>query len=348
MSDYQYRTFPHLNIAVPSESPFFPIISKKITDDKEEFKAKFNQGYVFDYQSRDETNKTIFKIKIGSMDQEFDVTEGANFYVRVETYADQAEVLDGVFEMKKLGEDGGMDEDFHYNAKNLDDDTKEIYDTGLGTFIIPVCKISKDGIIEEIYLRDNIHWQKTGFENFPKEDPKDETLDEPYGILQNWGEEDEFKGSPNVKFKRVVTRTLEYNAEDPELIIQIEKKGKHILFKNQFPPVPKDKISILQRNAGEAAAAEWEWCTTEDPKKEYILVAGHSGGEKRAIWFEIPEEGGILRGKPRYGKGSGEIDVFPYPEPSGEGPNGGYGENKATVLGFDFGTNDLAWVVVEI
>jgi hypothetical protein len=263
MGDIGLFTFPYQNLSVPNGIPFYP----KITQTGEDITVTFNQGYVFDYTSAKD-GAGVRKIKVTNCDTEYSLSSSNEFYLEIKTTSDlanikSAEVKQGTAE---------ADEKSHYSAKNLWGE--EVYEKNSdGSFKIAMCKIDKDGNIENLYLRENIHWQKINFENTKKEQNSEES----FGVLYNWGDEENFNDNPTVKFSNLVQLV-----EEEEQIIKLKKSvgGQNIVITTQLPLAGSDEMSVLYRSK----TNEWIWLQADQSK--YQLLVSDKGELK---FFDAPE-----------------------------------------------------------
>ena len=125
-------------------NPFHPSITKVIEEEEEKYKVKFNQGYVFDY-----LGYLNAPYKIANMSTAFDIgnDEEKNFCVDIFFDTGNGGVLSGNF--RANGPAGTTYPLFIQTTDNIPQ-TEEVQ-------TINVCKM-KGPSIEEMYLRDNIHW----------------------------------------------------------------------------------------------------------------------------------------------------------------------------------------------
>jgi hypothetical protein len=244
VADINYNCYPHAGIAVPSETPFFPVVYTK----EEDTIVEFNQGYLIDYQQKNE--KALKTFKVSEMDAPITLDGGDKFFVRITTEENSAKIA--AVALEKINE-ADMPDDFHFSANNLDN--SEIYEDKSGNFLIPVCEFDNTKKIKSIFLRENIHWQKINFSNTESEAGAATSI----GVLYNWGDSEVFDENPTVKFKRIVQKSAEESDENsnPEHVIQIEDSadGKNIVITTQFPKLTKDKPSVLVRDKTNV----WEW-----------------------------------------------------------------------------------------
>jgi hypothetical protein len=265
-SDYHLRNFAYAGLSFPSETPFFPVI---FNDTGTLRKVKFNQGYVFDYQSYGESG--VEKIAV-SMEEEYPA-EG-KFYVKISTSAKDAAVANA--ELIKGETNAGKD--WHYSADNIGDNIN-VYTTGLGNFQIPVCSFDTNGNLENVYLRENIHWQKINFANNPKPSGPAQSL----GVLYNWGDGKNFD-SPTVKFGRIEQKKSDgIFPEGKEKFIKIEKSLNQegdIVVTTQLPEILDDETSVLVRKKEN----EWDWV---NPIKEYTSLFVYNGETQQAEFFDV-------------------------------------------------------------
>lgn len=226
--------------------------------------VNFNQGYVFDYQAASTVG--VNKIKVTDTYIDYSAAGDLEFYVEITTGPNSAKVTSAVLKQEEIE----SDEYFHYSAKGLADESIA-YTDGEGVFRIPVCKI-KDGNIKEIYLRENIHWQKINFESV--EGPEDQTeTAQSVNILANYGTDTSFGDSPTVKFKKIIT-------EDEHLIeVQKSSGGKHVRITSKIPKPPA-LPSLLHWND---QSESFVWLSA-DPTKVQILTC-ISGN---LTWFDGP------------------------------------------------------------
>lgn len=285
-SDYHLRCFPYAGVSFPSESPFFPVTFVGSNGEKQ---VRFNQGYVFDYQSYDQDNKVeggeegeeppppvggIKKIKVSIADS---YSPSGQFYVKISTSAKSASVSSAELIQ---GKRDAKEEDFHYSAGNIEGDS--IYTDGVGNFEIPACSFNSNGVIEDIYLRENIHWQKINFEN---QSASSNALNS-FGVLYNWGEGEQFKDNPTVKFARIEQKI--YSGAFPEgkeKVIKLERSTNNegnIIVTTQFPEILDDETQILVRKT---TPDEWEW-VKPDPK-DYTQLFYYDGDADRMKFFDI-------------------------------------------------------------
>lgn len=137
MADFHLRTFPYAGLAVPSESPFFPVIMN-IGGER---KVKFNQGYVLDYQASffnlDSSSEKIIIHKVEGMELAYALgPENKKYIVSIIVDEEGNKIVSATFK-EADGEPEGENE-----------------------YFFKVCEINGDGSIIEIHLRENIHWQR--------------------------------------------------------------------------------------------------------------------------------------------------------------------------------------------
>jgi hypothetical protein len=271
-SDYHLRNFPYAGLSFPSESPFFPVVYNGSGGSK---KARFNQGYVFDYQSLE--NSGIRKIKV-EMDDEYPA-EG-DFHVDIITESDSAKVKSA--ELKNSSPEEELN--FHYNAQNLGG--LSVYTEGVGTFKVPACSFGENGIIENIYLRENIHWQKINFANEPS-GSGDYKQENSIGVLYNWGEGTQFNDNETVKFARIEQKPTGGSFPNgKEKVIKIERSTfneANIVVTTQFPEIDDDETSILVRKKEN----EWEWLSPFKDYTQLLLYRGDTGNNMQ--FFDVEE-----------------------------------------------------------
>jgi hypothetical protein len=240
MGDYGYFSYPHVGVNVPNTCPFFPNIR---TDEQGITHIRFNQSYVFDWQTKKSGYKELSAIKISGIDQTFqipaDELKDTRFFVKITTSQSKATIVSASIE-KKYDEDVLEEEgdNFHYSPDYPEDG----YKNKSGEFWIPICNFNKDGVLKDLFLRENIHWQKINFANLPKSGGTS------FGVLKNWGEESEFNNNPNVIFQNLVQKGGEF-------FIQLEQGGGGIVITTQLPELTEDKTSLLYRSS----TNEWQW-----------------------------------------------------------------------------------------
>lgn len=303
-SDYHLRCFPYAGVSFPSESPFFPVTFIDSNGDK---KVRFNQGYVFDYQSYGQDNEVegggteegetpaggVKKIKVSIEDS---YPASGEFYVKILTSAKSAAISSAELIQGKRN----STRDFHYSADNLD--ALSVYTDGVGNFQIPACSFNSDGVLEDIYLRENIHWQKINFENLPMTEGEAAPANS-FGVLYNWGEGTQFNNNPTVQFARIEQK--KYDGEFPEgkeKIIKLERSTRNegnIIITTQFPEILDDETSVLVRKKEN----EWQWL---NPIKDYTQLLLYRSSTNALEFFDT-EENGIFYTKDR------EPFMLPFP-----------------------------------
>jgi hypothetical protein len=249
MADINYLNYASLGLIIPSGIPFFPVFSGSGDDAK----VKFNQGYVFDYQAA--SSDGVKKIKVDGMDAEFNAKEDSDFCVEITTGPDTAKVNSAILKKEKAS----SSDSFHFSAKGLDgEDTA--YTNGEGVFRIPLGKIV-NGSIKEIYLRENIHWQKINFESLDGSETQDDR-NSSANVLANYGTDTSFGDSPTVKFKKLLT--------DDDMIVLIKKAGdgKNIQITTRIPNPPVGLQSILHWNKDSQA---FNWLSADESKVQVLV-----------------------------------------------------------------------------
>lgn len=229
--------------------------------------VNFNQGYVFDYQAASTVG--VNKIKVTDTYIDYSAAGDLEFYVEILTAPDRSKVNSASIKEGSISSSSN----FHYNAQELDGGGNA-YTNGEGIFKIPLCKIS-NGNIQEIYLRENIHWQKINFANTEI----DQSAANSFGVLASWGDSSSvFGDSPPVKFKRITQKSSGDDEIIPEHIIEIQNGngGDDIIITTQFPKVPKDVGSLLFRKSDNT----WEW--TEIPENKAGVI-GYYNNELQFI-----------------------------------------------------------------
>jgi len=183
MSDISAFGFPYQGINVPNPQPLYPYV---ISGEGPNTRMSFNQGYVFDFQSQ--TDGAISKVTIQGCDQEYQVA-GKRFFVKVQTPTDNSAISSA-----QITEGASGSYNFHYSARDLPNGS-DVYSNGEGEFFIPLCDFDSLGGLTNIYLRENIHWQKNNYENIGYGEP----------ILYSWGQDSSIfnAGNPSVKFRSV-------------------------------------------------------------------------------------------------------------------------------------------------
>jgi len=246
MGDYGYFSYPHVGINVPNTCPFFPNIR---TDAAGITYIRFNQSYVFDWQTKKEGYKELEVIKISGIDQIFQIpaeeTQDTRFFVKITTAESQANVASASIEKKYDDEVKGGSGDFHYSADNPEDG----YANKSGEFWIPVCNFNKDGVLIDLFLRENIHWQKINFANLPEEGSAENC----FGVLKKWGDTP-FNDNPNVTFQNLIQREAEYT-ETGEHFIKLEQSGGGIVITTQLPALEENQQCLLWRSSDN----QWQW-----------------------------------------------------------------------------------------
>lgn len=175
-------TYPYANISVPNGIPFYPnVISGQGADTK----VSFNQGYIFDYQNQDSANQTIKPIKVDNCTGIFDAQ--GKYFLEVLTSAESSTVTSAQI---IKAEQGTSSESFHYSAINIPN--VSVYDNGEGIFSLPLCVFDSKGGVQDLFIRENVHWQKTNYEN----------IGDGESILYEWGEGSTFNGGA-VKFRSI-------------------------------------------------------------------------------------------------------------------------------------------------
>ena len=270
-SDYHLRNFHYAGLSFPSESPFFPVVYNGSGGSK---KARFNQGYIFDYQyTRDSGVK---KIKV-EMDDEY--SADGDFYVDIITEPDSAKIKSATLKKGAMEQE----ENFHYSAQNLGMPT--VYTEGVGKFQVPACSFGDNGVIENIYLRENIHWQKINFANEPS-GSGDYKQGNSIGVLYNWGYGTQFNDNETVKFARIEQKpTGQSFPNGKEKVIKIERSTfneANIVVTTQFPEIMDDETSILVRKKEN----EWEW---KSPYKDYTQLFLYRSDTNSMSFFDVEE-----------------------------------------------------------
>jgi len=198
--------YPYANIRVPNGIPFFPnFVSGQGADSK----VSFNQGYIFDYQNIDLDTQTIKKIKVEDCTGVFDAQ--GKYFLEVTTSDGKSSNISSAKLIK--AENGTSNEAFHYSSVGLPDG--DVYENGQGKFCYPLCEFDAKGGIQDLFIRENIHWQKSNYEN----------IGEGEAILYEWGEGSTFNGG-TAKIRSILGvsgvfvnpssdgRTLEIGIED--------------------------------------------------------------------------------------------------------------------------------------
>jgi len=274
--DYNLRTFPYANFSIPSESPFFPVVFNTVGNVK---KVRFNQGYVFDYQSYNSSG--INKISV-AMEDEYPAQ--GDYYVKITTGPKTAKITTA--ELVQGNQDAA--DSFHYSAENLDP-SLAVYTNGEGNFQIPACSFESNGAIKNVYLRENIHWQKINFANLPKNTGKNPPANS-FGVLYNWGDSTQFKDNPTVKFARLEQKNS--SGEYPngkEKVIKLEPsvtEAGNIVITTQFPEILDDETSLLVRKKEN----EWQWMNPVKGYTQLFLynVSGDASGDAMEF-FDVGE-----------------------------------------------------------
>ena len=264
MGDIGLFTFPYQNLSVPNGIPFYP----KITQTGKEITVTFNQGYVFDFTSV-MGGQGVKKIMVDGCDT-IRNAKSKSFYLKITTGTDLANVTSATIQE---GEPTSTEKS-HYSAKNISGgEENEVYKGGAGVFNIPMCKIDGNGNITNLYLRENIHWQKINFENTKRETSCKESI----GVLYNWGDEDKFNDNPTVKFSNLVQLK-----DEDEQIIKLKKSedGQNIVVTSQLPLAGEYKMSVLYRSLGN----KWVFLQADETKYQILVNAN---GELK--FFDTPE-----------------------------------------------------------
>lgn len=207
--------------------------------------VNFNQGYVFDYQAASTVG--VNKIKVTDTYIDYSAAGDLEFFVEITTATDRSKVNSASIKQQAITSSSN----FHYTAQELD--AANAYTNGEGIFRIPLCKI-QNGNVTELYLRENIHWQKINFANAEL----DQSAENSFGVLASWGDSTSvFGDSPPVKFKRITQKSSGDDEIIPEHIIEIQNGngGDDIIITTQFPKIPKDISSVLVRLSDNS----WEW-----------------------------------------------------------------------------------------
>jgi hypothetical protein len=304
--------YPRAGISVPCPTPFYPIFQSATT-------VKFNQAYLFEYQAKGE--KGIFEFKVGGMDEIYNIpSEGEkHFHLEIESGPDDA----GVSKVELKEGQATVTEKFHYSAKNFDYTADKPYTEGEGKFQIRVCSFL-DGKINELFLRENIHWQKINFENI---DTVGLLQDGGCPILVNWGDSTDFSSNPTVKFASI---GLPYDKKEILLAVKQEEKG-NIMISSNIPDLEYPERDNILYWSAEITGFQWK------PFSEYGTQV--VGGQKGILTLtDAPEEGGVFYAYP--GDNPDPLLMFkPFPSPS-EGE-----DSSLIILGYD-GT-DLTWESTE-
>ena len=262
--DSNLRHFPTAGFSIPSESPFYPTIVNQTSGKK----VRFNQGYVFDYQSYGEAG--INKLAV-EMDELYPA-EG-KFYVEIKTGPKTARVTSA----KLIAGEPSLSSNFHYSADRIKDGYT--YTNGQGEFHIPVCSFDENFVIENIYLRENIHWQKINFSNLAESSNREQS----HGVLYNWGNDSEFSENPNVYFARIEQYESEGSwPEGKEKVIKLDENEGKITVTTQFPEIPDYETSILVRKKEN----NWEWLS---PTQGYTQLLLHRSSANALEFFDVNE-----------------------------------------------------------
>jgi hypothetical protein len=176
--------YPYANISVPNGIPFYPnVVSGQGADTK----VSFNQGYIFDYQNIDLDTQTIKKIKVEDCSGLFDAQ--GKYFLEVTTEDGKSSNIASAKLIK--AENGTSNEQFHYASKNLPDGN--VYSNGQGKFCYPFCVFDEKGGIQDLYIRENIHWQKTNHENVGNGEK----------VLYEWGDGASTFNGGTLKFRSI-------------------------------------------------------------------------------------------------------------------------------------------------
>lgn len=174
------------------KTPFWPVTW---IDENGDVLARFNPGFLIDYQNQTGTKiekNTQKVLRPVNMDTNFNVTEGGNiFYLKVKTSGNDA-TPEEVEIMQVLTSPASVDQ-WHFGSINVEDDGY-IAD-GEDEFRIPMCVIDKsNGSIKEVCLRENIHYQQFHMEN----------VGGGARVLKTIGEEPENYGqNPSTKYRSI-------------------------------------------------------------------------------------------------------------------------------------------------
>lgn len=175
------------------KTPFWPLV---YYDADNKIKVRFNPGFLINYQSQEGekiADNTQFILRPSNMDESFLIESGNEFYLELTTSRSAPVSMTIV----QLGEEDGEPESndkFHFGSINVATDG---YEQEEGVYRIPLCAIDSDtGIIKEVCLRENIHWQKSHYENMQGGDAR---------VLKTIGvEPDRYGSDPATQFRAVL------------------------------------------------------------------------------------------------------------------------------------------------
>lgn len=158
---YNNRDFTYKGFSFPSECPFFPVY-KGISGNFSLF--NFNQGYVFNYPDSDTGGEADY-IVVSGMTTNWEVSSGDIFYLKLTLSSGVVPELppeeqDPNVETVQIPK--GKVETAELIQVSLDDDETVILADTPNVFFIKVCSFGADGSIDEIFLRENIHWNGNG------------------------------------------------------------------------------------------------------------------------------------------------------------------------------------------
>ncbi|MDB4314421.1 hypothetical protein N9955_00050 [bacterium] len=241
----QYRTYPYAGVSAPSEAAFYPVSDgESIT---------FNDGYVFDYQSLEsDENSAIRTIFVGGLGP-YPIA-AASYYVQITTDIGSSKVTSAEV---MQGQPESITDGHHYSAGGLDisGDPESKYDAKSGTFNIKLCDIDVNGNVSNVYLRDNIHWQKTNYNNLGKDEDGDPYYNQK-GLLYNWGDGDQQKFDNNsVEFRNIGTKLEGFGVyEEAIMRLEVTPSG-NLNITTQIPQPPEDCSALLIKDSADF----WKW-----------------------------------------------------------------------------------------
>lgn len=143
--------------------PFWPISWR---DDSGVLKVRFNPGYLVDYQKRGGSKITSNLQNVyrpDNIETTFRLENGNMFFLNIKTSGNESAPI--TLSIEQVSETPNSISDWHFGSINVESVGYQS-NTSDGGFRIPMCMFdSSTGILKEIVLRENIHYQKFHMEN---------------------------------------------------------------------------------------------------------------------------------------------------------------------------------------
>ena len=273
-------------------NPFHPSITKVIEEEEEKYKVKFNQGYIFDY-----LGYLNAPYKIENMSTAFDIgnDEEKNFCVDIFFDTGNGGVLSGNF--RDNGPAGTTYPLFIQTTDNIPQ-TEEVQ-------TINVCKM-KGPSIEEMYLRDNIHWWGRAIK-------QNERLNS--NVAHPIAEPNDLANQP------LIIKSISGNGQDSYKIVDVFDEGNNNIVVSgvtgfgvmygdgpegfetyKFLPYPSE---IAESAGGYSDSWEWRLVATNDPpsapawaERQYLPQVAEGAGQGDILYYDETQEQWVILDAP--------------------------------------------------